>query len=91
MSILLPPIKLLGNNRLAGELEPKYQKLNKMGMAGNVTTLSKLILAIFVIVTANDVTSLLGDLNCIAYRWKMFGVHIKVEDWCLKSTGKRNM
>ena len=78
-------IKLLGNKRLAEELEPKYQVLNKMGTAGNVTTLSKLILAIFVIVTANDVTSLLGELNCIAYQWKMFGVHIKVEDWCLKS------
>ena len=78
-------IRLLGNKRLAEELEPKYQKLNKMGTAGNVTTPSKLILAIFVIVTDKDVPGLLGDLNRIAYRWKMFGVHIKVEDWCLKS------
>ena len=77
-------IKLLDNNLLAGELEEKYKELNKMDVAGNVMTLSSLMLLSFVIVTDKDVPGLLGDLDDIADQWKMFGTFLEVENKYLK-------
>ena len=81
-------IKLLDNNLLAGELEEKYKESNKMDVAGNVMTLSSLMLLSFVIVTDKDVPGLLGDLDDIADQWKMFGTFLEVENKYLKRIGE---